>query len=676
MGNAAAFGSQLKGIGFPNVDTIELDNLDLTAANFQRPKRSNGRAEHEPSPAEPTLQTVAFRQPPSIAPDPGPNAQALLDKVITAKGGLATLRGLKTITAVTAETVQAPTGPLEAQTTTFLQYPDHVRIERKLSEGVGVQVFDGGHGWIKDPARIRPVSELAIRQMQTTLERDTVNALLAAHEGRLRARLLPDVKDDSGTVRHALELSANTVEPFVLYIDPATNLIDKEAYVSGEPGQPLVEEILLGLPAGGRCPNRILRLDAPRRAAPRHAPRHLVHDQHAARSLAVQTPRLLSLRILLSCGEPSGDLYAGALTRELRSLAPGIAISGLGGPQFAAAGGTLVEDYRGLAVTGLTEAIAKLPRSRAAIGRLAHRARVDRVDAIVLIDFPDFNFQLARRIKPLGIPIVYYISPQIWAWRAGRLKTMRAIADRVLVIFPFEEQMYRDGGVPVEFVGHPLVDLVSTSAPRDVFLRSIGRDPHAPTVAILPGSRVNEVRHTLADLAAAADIIAARIPGAQFVVARAPGLDDRLFDVLRRRPVANVSIVEGDTDTVLAASDVALTASGTATVQTALHDVPMVIVYRLSALTFRIVRRLVKVDAIGMVNLIAGERIVPELIQDQFTPEAVAAEAVSMLTDRARAAAIRAGLARVRERLGGSGASRRAAEAIVQVAAARQATSA
>ena len=242
VGNAAAFGSQLKGIGFPNVETIDLDNLDLTAANFQRPKRANGEAARGAT-AKPILQTVSFQQRPPIAAEPGPEAQALLDKVIAAKGGLATLRGLKTITAVTAETVQAPTGPLEAQTTTFLQYPDHVRIERKLPEGVGVQVFDGEHGWIKDPRGTHAVSDLAIRQMQTTLERDTVAALLAAHDGRLRVRLLPDVKDESGTLRHALELSSNTVEPFVLYIDPATNLIDKEAYVSGEPGQPLVEEI-------------------------------------------------------------------------------------------------------------------------------------------------------------------------------------------------------------------------------------------------------------------------------------------------------------------------------------------------------------------------------------------------------------------------------------------------
>jgi lipid-A-disaccharide synthase len=381
----------------------------------------------------------------------------------------------------------------------------------------------------------------------------------------------------------------------------------------------------------------------------------------------------LSLRLLLSCGEPSGDLYAGALTRELRALAPGVTICGLGGPQFAAAGGRLVEDYRGRAVTGLTEAIVKLPRSRAAIGRLVDAARTERVDALVVIDFPDFNFQLARRVKALGIPVIYYISPQIWAWRAGRLKTMRAIADRVLVIFPFEERIYREGGVPVEFVGHPLIDLAAPSAPRRLFLPAHGRRAEAPTVAILPGSRANEVAHTLPDLAAAAVLIRARVPGAQFVVARAPDLDDRLFAVLGQRNVPDVSVVEGDTDAVLASADVALTASGTATVQAALHDTPMVIVYRLSALTFRIVRRLVRVESIGMVNLIAGEQIVPELIQDQFTPEAVAAEAVSMLTDSARTTMIRAGLARVRQRLGGAGASRRAAEAVLQVTMAAKA---
>jgi lipid-A-disaccharide synthase len=229
---------------------------------------------------------------------------------------------------------------------------------------------------------------------------------------------------------------------------------------------------------------------------------------------------------------------------------------------------------------------------------------------------------------------VYYISPQIWAWRPGRLKTIRAVADRVLVIFPFEEQIYRDGGVPVEFVGHPLVELARPSATREVFLARIGLSPDAPTVAVLPGSRPSEVGRILPDLVLAAGRIRSRVARAQFVIARAPSLDDELF-----------TIVEG------------------------LGVSPMVVVYRVSPLTYCLGRRLVKLDTFAMVNLIAGRRIVPELIQDAFTPEAVADEAVSILTDTPRADRIREGLARVRERLGGPGASRRAAEAVLRVAA-------
>jgi lipid-A-disaccharide synthase len=370
-------------------------------------------------------------------------------------------------------------------------------------------------------------------------------------------------------------------------------------------------------------------------------------------------------RILLSCGEPSGDLYAGALTRELLALAPGAEVSGLGGPQFAAAGGRLVADYRGLAVTGLTEVLANASQSLAILRRLVATARAERPDALVVVDFPDFNFWLARRVKKLGIPIIYYISPQIWAWRPGRLKTIRAIADRVLVIFPFEEAIYREAGVPVEFVGHPLVDLAHASTSREQFLRGLGLQPGAPTIAVLPGSRPNEVARILPDLVKAAGLVHAAEPHAQFVFARAPHLDDHLFDCASQ--LQTFRIVEGDTDTVLGSADVALTASGTATVQAALHDTPMVVVYRLSPMTYRIVRRLVKVDAVAMVNLIAGERLVPELIQDAFTPEAVAHEALLMLTDAGRVARIREGLAAVRRKLGGPGASRRAAEAILNV---------
>jgi lipid-A-disaccharide synthase len=314
----------------------------------------------------------------------------------------------------------------------------------------------------------------------------------------------------------------------------------------------------------------------------------------------------------------------------------------------------------------LTEAIAKVPRSFAALRRLVAAARAERPDALVVIDAPDLNFRVAPQIKKLGVPVVYYISPQIWAWRPRRLNTIRRFADRVLVIFPFEEAIYREGGVPVEFVGHPLVDLSEPSTTRGRFLTSHGLSASAPTVAVLPGSRPNEVSRILPDLIASAGPIRARIPDAQFVVARAPDLPDRLFEPVKRIATA-IAVVEGDTDTVLASADVALTASGTATVQTALHDTPMVIVYRLSPMTYRLGKRLVNVSTVGMVNLIAGELVVPELIQDAFTPDAVAREAISMLTDRARVARIREGLARVRAKLGGPGASRRAAEAVLRV---------
>jgi lipid-A-disaccharide synthase len=377
----------------------------------------------------------------------------------------------------------------------------------------------------------------------------------------------------------------------------------------------------------------------------------------------------LSPRLLLSCGEASGDLYAGALIRELLALNPALTIAGLGGPQFAAAGGHLVDDYRELSVTGLTEWIPKLPRLLTARRRLVAAAEAERPDAVVLIDFSGFNFRLAPAIKRLGVPVIYYISPQIWASRPGRLKTMRAIADRVLVIFPFESAIYEKGGVPVEFVGHPLIDLARPSSAREPFLTALGLTPSAPTVAILPGSRSNEVSRILPGLAAAAGLIARQVPSAQFVVARAPHLDNELFAFVQREAAGpKFVLVENETDAVLASADVALTASGTATVQAALHDTPMVVVYRMAPLSYQLARRIVTLDTIGMVNLIAGERIAPELVQDAFTPEAVAREAVSMLTDRDRAARIRSALAGVRARLGGPGGSRRAAEAILRIA--------
>jgi lipid-A-disaccharide synthase len=376
--------------------------------------------------------------------------------------------------------------------------------------------------------------------------------------------------------------------------------------------------------------------------------------------------------VMIACGEPSGDLYAGALARELRRLSADTRIAGLGGEHLRNAGADLVGDYRGLSVTGLVEAVRVLPRAWAMHRALVERARRDRPDALVVIDFPDFNFRLARSLHRLGVPVVYYVCPQVWAWRSGRLRVLKALVDRALVIFPFEAAIYRDAGIPVEFVGHPLLDLTPVSAGRAALAAEWGLDDAAPTVALLPGSRPNELRGTLPTLAAAVPLIATRVPGVQFVVARAPGLSDDLFGLLRRIAGSRIAEVAGRTDDVLSASDVVITASGTATVQAAIHERPMVIVYRLSPLTYRLGKRFVKVDTYGMANLVAGRRIVPELIQDAFTPEAVAAETAWYFDDPAYAARTRAALADVRARLGHHGASRRAAEQVLAVCEARR----
>jgi lipid-A-disaccharide synthase len=376
---------------------------------------------------------------------------------------------------------------------------------------------------------------------------------------------------------------------------------------------------------------------------------------------------------MISCGEPSGDLYAGALAAEILRADPSASITGFGGTHLEAAGATLVDHFSGLSVTGLLEVAKLLPRTYAIYRRMLRDADAIRPDVFVAVDYPDFNFTLARALKRRGVPVVYYISPQLWAWRRGRMRTMRRIADRVLVIFPFEEAIYRAAGIPVQWVGHPLLELTPVPQSRQEFLSRAGLDPHHPVIALLPGSRRNEVQAILPDLSRAVALIRARVADAQVLVARAPHLPDDLFAPLLLMAGTTASgggvvVLEGEADNVLASADVALVASGTVTVQAALHECPMVVVYRLSRLTYRLGKPFVHVDTYAMANLVAGERLVPELIQDAFTPEAVAAEALQVLTDPAHATRVRDGLRRVRSRLGTPGASRRAAQAVIDVA--------
>jgi lipid-A-disaccharide synthase len=334
-----------------------------------------------------------------------------------------------------------------------------------------------------------------------------------------------------------------------------------------------------------------------------------------------------------------------------------------------AQGSRLVAHVRDLAVVGLLEVVSHLPRLRKVFRTLLDEVDASRPDLVVLVDYPDFNLRLARQVHRRGIPVFYYVSPQVWAWRRGRVHGIRDTVSRMLVIFPFEEALYREAGVPVTFVGHPLVDLVRPAPDRAAFLRASGLDPDRPMVAVLPGSRPKEIDHNLPALARGAELLRRQKPDLQFLVALGPSTD--AAPVERAFAASGARLVTGATHAALGAATVALVASGTATVEAALLGVPMVVVYRISRLSYGLGRPFVKVPHYAMVNLIAGRSVVPELMQSDFTPERVAAEVSALLDDAGRQGAMRRELAEVRRRLGEPGASARAAglvaEALAQV---------
>jgi len=369
-------------------------------------------------------------------------------------------------------------------------------------------------------------------------------------------------------------------------------------------------------------------------------------------------------RLLISCGEPSGDLYGGELLRHLRKHLAGLDAFGLGGDHLQAEQVRLLGHVRDLAVVGIVEVVRHLGSLRRIFKRVLAEVDRQRPDLAVLVDYPSFNLRLARQLKRRRVPVAYYISPQIWAWKGWRIREIRRNVDHMLVIFPFEQEIYARAGVPVTFVGHPLVDLVRPAPDREAFLGSAGLDPARPVVAVLPGSRTTEVRYNLPPLAAGIRLLAQRRPDLQFLLAVAPALEvPALRDAVRGLPVA---LVAGQTHAVLGAAAVALVASGTATVEAALLGTPMVVVYRVSPLTYAVGRPLVHVPHVAMANLIAGREVVRELIQADFTPERVCAEVLGLLDDPARLARVRVELAEVRTRLGQPGASARAADVVLK----------
>lgn len=362
--------------------------------------------------------------------------------------------------------------------------------------------------------------------------------------------------------------------------------------------------------------------------------------------------------LLLVAGEASGDLHGARLLTELGRIVPDLAPFGLGGDEMRRAGLDAVAHSGEIAVVGLFEALRVLPRAWRIFDRLLDEAERRGARHAVLIDAPDFNLRLARRLARRGVRIVYYVSPQIWAWRRGRVRTIARVVDRMLVLFPFEAAFYREHGVEVVHVGHPLVDEVP------VLEQAWDAGPPAGpyVVSLLPGSRASEVRALLPTMVAAAGLLAARLP-VRLQLIQAPTVSDALLDdVLDLVPDAPpLERIRGERYAAVAASHLAICASGTATVETALLGTPLIVVYRLAAWTFALARLLVRLPHISMVNLVLEERAVPELVQDEASPAGIAAEAERLLGDPPAIAAMRAKLLDLRRRLGEGGASRRAA---------------
>jgi lipid-A-disaccharide synthase len=364
-------------------------------------------------------------------------------------------------------------------------------------------------------------------------------------------------------------------------------------------------------------------------------------------------------QILISAGEASSDMYAARLATELRARVPA-AFFGMGGPRMAQAGVELVADYHEVAVVGITEVLHKIPAVIGVQNRLARQAAKRRAALAILVDSPGTHLGVARRLKRVNIPVGYFIGPQVWAWRAGRVRVVKRLVQRMVVIFPFEEPIYRDAGVPVDFVGHPLVDTVHRTMTRGEFAAQHGLDTSRPIVTILPGSRPNEIAQNYARIVAACERLAQ--PGnVQFVHAVAHGLSPELL-ARHANPSVTIVRVQDATYNALAASDCAIVASGTATVEAALLGTPMVVVYRVAPLTASILRHMVRTPFIAMVNLIGGKLVCPELIQDDFTPEAVEEGARRILESTDARDEMKAGLAEVRAKLGPGGAIERAAD--------------
>ena len=373
--------------------------------------------------------------------------------------------------------------------------------------------------------------------------------------------------------------------------------------------------------------------------------------------------------VLMIAGEASGDLHGADLLNALRARVPDLEVFGIGGAGLRAAGMQTLVDAGDVATVGIVEGASHLRALVAVYRKLVRRLREAPPDLCILIDFPEFNLRIARAAKRAGVPVLYYIGPQVWAWRRGRVRTIARRVDRLAVVFPFEPALYTDRECAVEFVGHPLLDRVKATRPREATRNTYALAADRPLILLLPGSRRAEIELILPSMLAAVHELA-RDPARQFVLGLAPTVSRGDVEALVDRSGVRVAVIAGDTYNLMAAADLALVASGTATLECALLECPMVVIYRVARLTYAVGRLLVRgVRHIAMPNIVAGREIVPELLQDEATGAGIAARAGDILETPQRREAMIGDLRAVRSQLGRGGAAARAADIAAEMLA-------
>ncbi len=372
--------------------------------------------------------------------------------------------------------------------------------------------------------------------------------------------------------------------------------------------------------------------------------------------------------IIIVAGEASGDMHAAHLVKELKRLDPSVTFSGLGGPEMRDSGVEVYQDLTKLAVVGFWEVLKHYGEFKKIFKLILTKIRHIKPSVVILVDYPGFNLRLAKELKKLNTKVIYYISPQVWAWKKKRVHFIKKYVDKILVIFQFEKEFYAKFDMDAHFVGHPLIDSIKVQTPKEKFLTERHLLDYKLTIGLLPGSRQKEVERILPIMLEATSLLRKEFPMLQFIMLKAPAIEKTLIDSIRVRhsTLLQLHTEENNTYDTINACDFCMVASGTATLETAILEKPMVVIYKTSALTYFLAKLFVKIPNIGLVNVVAGKRVVPECVQNQAKPEIIANALKAIFTDETKIAEIKSELKKVRESLGKSGASRRAAEEILK----------